>query len=148
VCNGKGSVVCSTCKGTTKKKCHKCNGTGYIPQSIKCITCNGSGQVEDEKFRAWINSLRGFSVDRLRDEKDRRRHKISGYRSKLGQLQSELREGWDDWETDPASSNNCRHGWTPNDWGHNGQITELEANIESLEEEIDIVQEILDTKLK
>lgn len=147
MCKGKGSLVCSTCKGTAKKKCPKCNGTGNISYPTKCTVCDGSGRVEDEEFRAWANSLQEFSVDRLRDEKDRRQHKIRGCRSKVEQIEADQREDRDAWNTDPASSKYCQHGWTVNESSYS-QLAELEATIESLEEEIDMVQEVLDTKLK
>jgi len=147
-CQGKGKLICSTCKGTSKTKCPKCNGSGHISQSKPCTVCNGNGQVEDLKYRAWVNALQEFSVDRLQDEKSRRQHKTSDSRSKIGQLQAALREGWDDWETDPASSNNCRHGWTPSTWGENREISNLEERITELEDEIDLIQEALDRKLR
>jgi hypothetical protein len=148
VCQGKGKIQCAACRGTSQVTCQKCGGSGRTSTSKPCASCAGKGKVEDSEFRAWVNSLREFSVDRLKDEKNRRQHKVQDARSKIGQLQAALREGWDDWETDPGSSNNCRHGWTPSSWGENREITELEERISNLEEELDIIQEILDIKLK
>jgi hypothetical protein len=147
-CEGKGTVKCPTCSGTLKINCTNCNGIGKIRQSNRCPTCNGSGQVEDAEFRDWINDLNGFSVDRLKDERNRRQYKISDSRSKIRQFQAEIRQGWDDWETSPGSSNNCRHGWTPSEWGINQDISNLERTILELEEEIDFIQEVLDRKLR
>jgi hypothetical protein len=139
-------MVCPTCKGTSKIECPKCGGTGHISQQKKCTTCNGSGRIEDADFREWTNALQGFSVDRLKDERHRRERKINDSRSKIRHVEAELREAWDDWETDPASSNNCRHGWNPNEWGLNKEIPLLEGQISELEEEVDLIQEVLDKK--
>jgi len=147
-CQGKSRVQCTTCRGTQLVNCKQCTGSGQTSISKPCIGCAGKGKVEDPKFRSWLNSLEGFSVDRLRDEKSRRQHKIQDSRSKIGQLQATLRDGWNDWETDSCSSNNLRHGWTPSTWGENQEISQLEGLISELEEEIDIVQDILDRKMR
>lgn len=144
-CQGKGQLICSTCRGTIKIKCSKCGGSGHTAQSKSCTVCKGKGQVEDSKYRAWINALQGFSVDRLKDEKSRRQYKISDSRFKIGPLQAELRDAWEDWKTCPASSKNCPHGWTPST--NEDKISQLEECISELEEEIDLVQEALDGKL-
>jgi len=55
-------LICSICKGTAKKNCPECKGTGYIFQSTKCTVCNGSGQDYSE--------VKNWSVERIRFELD------------------------------------------------------------------------------
>jgi len=63
-------IVCEKCKGTKKasvKKCHECDGDGYVDaetdyntySDLVCISCNGNGEIIDNNSNDDCNYCQG-----------------------------------------------------------------------------------------
>lgn len=154
-CNGAKKLTCPVCKGSDLVICPECKGTGRVPS---CATCGGSGKIECSKCAgtgkiesAWYKSLNNLPVERLRFEYEKRQREIQQLQIKISRRSRELDDMYEEYERDRNAN--------PYLYDHPGaypggldsiprEISQLEENIGKLEDEMEAIDEVLNTKWK
>ena len=155
-CYGSRKVPCNLCQKTQQVSCSECTGTGRISScsacggslKAKCRTCDGAGKIESQEFSNWIRSFENLPVDRLRYEHEKRQRKIQQLQTEILRLEREVDEIYSDVRDyereDPKFYN---HGGYPIGLTSiPAEIRDLENDVKGLEDELDIIDKILDSK--
>ena len=155
-CGGSGRANCETCHGTSTMKgvCTRCDGSGRYAncakcngrRSVTCPECKGAGRFEGQ----WVKSLQSWPVDRLRFEIDKRQREISNLYGKVSYAEQELRSSNESYERAYA----CRQpdfdasGYNRYNTGLMNEIDSAEGRIKALQEELNAIEQVLNTKWK
>lgn len=142
-CKGSHLVSCPECKGTGKDaSCKVCGGT----QRIQCGHCKGSGKMESEFFK----SLKNLPVDRLKFEYEKRQREIQQVQTKISRLSREEEDIREDYYRDKSEN--------PGAYIHGGypigldsiprEIGQLEKRIGEIEDDMEAINQVLNTKWK
>lgn len=153
-CGGRKEISCASCRGTGTTSCGACAGAGVQPtcetcgrsRKVVCSTCKGVGRFETD----WSKELKTSTVKRLRFEYEKRQRQILALQIKISSLRRELDEMYSWYERDRVAN--------PKAWYHREgsypsgmesiprEIEQYELEVRTLEEQMDDIQTVLDSK--
>lgn len=157
-CGGKAviSQTCSVCSGKgSQSSCGRCHGT----RKYGCSKCVGSGRIVSD----WFKSLDQLPIERLKFEYEKRQREVASAERKVGSFQTqisrishELDEMYEWYERDclerPGAYNAAGtepaglHDFPREINRLQGEISDKEAQIRDLEDEMGAIEEVMDRK--